>query len=120
MICNWQPLFRNNFSVTLRAQELLKFPSLLLIIIPLVIAPILEELLFRGILLEYLSRTNGVMMAVVLSSFFFSLHHLTLSQLLPAFLGGIYLGVLYLKTYSLSSTILAHVCFNMIPVFISI
>lgn len=118
VIFNWQPLSQNGFVIKIRLEELLTFKRLVFVFITLVIAPVLEELLFRGIILEYLSRTNGLFFSVLLSSLLFSLHHLTGVQLLPAFVAGLYLGVLYLKDHSLSCTILAHCCLNIVPVFV--
>lgn len=118
VVFNWYPLSQNGFVIKIRLEELLTFKRLVFVFITLVIAPVLEELLFRGIILEYLSRTNGLFFSVLLSSLLFSLHHLTGVQLLPAFVAGLYLGVLYLKGHSLSCTILAHCCLNIVPVFV--
>ncbi len=84
------------------------------VISSLVLAPLLEELLFRGIIQEYLCRKNGFILSVLITSFLFSVHHLTISQLVYTFLAGVYFGILYYKTQSLSYSIIAHSFYNLL------
>lgn len=78
------------------------------------VAPVCEELFFRGLLQTFLvkelgSRTRAVLIAAML----FALVHLSVVQTLPAlFLMGILLGVLYERTGSLVAVILVHSLFN--------
>ena len=84
------------------------------VISSLIFAPVLEELLFRGIIQEYLCRKNSFILSVVLASLLFSVHHLTFSQFVTAFLGGLYFGVLYYKTQSLTYSMVAHSYYNLL------
>ena len=85
-----------------------------------VLAPLLEELLFRGIIQEYLCRKNSFILSVLITSFLFSVHHLAISQLVYTFLAGLYYGVLYYKTQSLTSSIIAHSFYNLLCFFVII
>jgi len=74
-----------------------------------------EEMIFRGIILEgLLARMGlGVVSAVMISAFLFGLAHLIPHRRLApfslwAFWEGIFLGILYVKTHSLSVVMLAH------------
>ena len=84
----------------------------------LLLAPFIEEFAFRGVVLEYLRRANGVVVAVLWSSVLFSLYHMTPSQFLPAFFAGIFFSVLYLCTKSLPYVVIAHFVYNLACFFI--
>lgn len=84
-----------------------------LIAYAVIIAPILEELIFRKILLEKL-KPFGPKIAIVLSALSFALVHGNLSQLLYAFVLGIFFGYIAYTTGSIKLTILIHVSVNFI------
>ena len=92
--------------------------NILFVIEALVLAPFIEEFAFRGVVLEYLRRANGVVVAVLWSSVLFSLYHMTPSQFLPAFFAGIFFSVLYLCTKSLPYVVIAHFVYNLACFFI--
>jgi membrane protease YdiL (CAAX protease family) len=75
-----------------------------------VCAPLIEEVLFRGLLLESLRR-SGRRRALWLSGVAFSVWHLNPSALRYYALMGVLLGWLYLKR-GLACSIAAHVAFN--------
>jgi hypothetical protein len=73
-----------------------------------------EELLFRGLIQNDLSRLFGWRWGLILSSAFFSIMHLTwrsVPELLFVFVAGLIFGSLYLKTRGLYLSILVH-CMN--------
>ena len=72
-----------------------------------VLAPIFEELIFRGMILQTLSKYNK-MFAIVVTSLLFGLLHLNITQAIPAFFMSLILCYMCLKTDSLLVTILAH------------
>lgn len=76
-----------------------------------VVAPITEELLFRGAILNTLSR-YGTVFAVVISSLLFSLLHMNLDQIPFTFLAGLIFGFLAIKTGSTVYPILLHAINN--------
>ncbi len=77
-----------------------------------IMAPLTEELFFRGLLLHGFRLRYGRTKAMVASAAFFSLAHLTPNQLIPAFLAGIFLAWLLLETRSLWLTLFTHAVFN--------
>lgn len=81
-----------------------------------IIIPILEELLFRGIIAGQLQVWCGMGVAVLLSSIAFGMMHLNIVQFVYAFLCGIALGILYCKTNKLMLCMLAHGLANLIVV----
>lgn len=81
-----------------------------------VVAPIAEELFFRGVALNAWAREYGVRRAVVLSALLFALIHLSLAAFIPIFVLGLLLAVIYRRTGNLASNIALHATFNAIGV----
>lgn len=77
-----------------------------------VIAPITEELLFRGLILRGLLRHYPANKAVLLSALMFAFVHLNPWQFTGAFVFGILSGFLYLWTGSLIPCLASHAIFN--------
>lgn len=86
-------------------------PVWLVALTTVVVAPILEELIFRKLLLERL-RGLGDVSAVLLSALAFSLFHLNLYQMLYAFVLGMVFACVVLVTGSVRDPILLHMIIN--------
>jgi membrane protease YdiL (CAAX protease family) len=80
-----------------------------------VVAPLTEETLFRGIFLHGFLANYSTGPAVVLSALFFAVLHLNPWQFFGAFFLGLYLALLYVWTRSLSACILGHALANGLP-----
>ncbi|MFM7267351.1 MAG: lysostaphin resistance A-like protein [Cyanobium sp.] len=78
----------------------------------IVLAPLFEETLFRGVLLPVLGRRLGVFTAVLLSAALFAAAHLSLSEFLPLFVLGCGLGWLRLRSGRLGASVLMHALWN--------
>jgi membrane protease YdiL (CAAX protease family) len=76
-----------------------------------VIPPIVEEMMFRGMILQGLRRF-GDGFAVVASAALFGLYHGNLAQTVFAFLCGLVLGFVVIRTNSLLPSILIHAVNN--------
>jgi membrane protease YdiL (CAAX protease family) len=76
------------------------------------VAPLCEELLFRGYLYPVAKKFTGPWLAACSSALFFAAAHGNLSALLPLFLFGLLLVWIYEKTGSLWAPIAVHFCFN--------
>lgn len=74
-------------------------------------APIVEEFVFRGVILGLLKR-YGDRFAIFISAILFGLIHANIEQFIYAFLIGLYFGFVLVKTKSLWTTILLHSLFN--------
>lgn len=73
---------------------------------------VLEELLFRGAVLQGL-RPAGERTALLLSALFFMVSHSSPAQWLPAFGAGLLFGWMALATGTLHWGILSHFCYNL-------
>lgn len=74
--------------------------------------PILEEVLFRGIILDGFLARYKPGKAIFWSAFLFGLFHLNPWQFIPGFFTGLLLGYIYWKTRSLIPVILVHIVNN--------
>ena len=77
-----------------------------------VLAPLFEETLFRGVLLPVLARRWGAWAGVAMSALTFALAHLSLGELLPLLLLGLGLGWLRLRSGRLAPCVLMHALWN--------
>ena len=76
-----------------------------------ILAPLLEELLCRGMMLRGIAHFSGPRKAIFWSAFLFALIHLNPWQAVPAFALGLLFGWLYYRTGCLWLTIFLH-CLN--------
>ena len=76
------------------------------------IAPVAEEILFRGILVPLLMKRLGAGPAVILSSVLFALVHLHAPSFFPLFVLATGLALAYIYTGSLWVPIMMHALFN--------
>ncbi|WP_448564559.1 CPBP family intramembrane glutamic endopeptidase [Trichothermofontia sp.] len=75
-------------------------------------APLFEEFLFRGFLLASLTPFVSVNGAIAASALVFAVAHLSLSEVLPLFVLGLVLGVVYTRSQNLLAPMLLHGLWN--------
>ena len=85
---------------------------LLAIIVVWIIAPICEEIVFRGIVLEGLLKKYSYKKAIFFSALLFSISHKNMPQFVNTFFFGLLISYLYYKTHSLKLCIFAHILNN--------
>jgi len=78
------------------------------------IVPILEEMIFRGTLLNDFLKCYTPAKAIVIGSIIFSLIHINPAQMITAFILGLLAGWLYYKTNNLLPGIITHAVINAI------
>lgn len=77
-------------------------------IVGAIIAPIAEEMLFRGLLYQWLRNHTGAVAAILLSGAIFSVVHFIPVLFLPLFVVGVVLAAVFELTRSLWITITLH------------
>jgi uncharacterized protein len=92
-------------------------PLALVVLLAVVVAPLTEEVVFRGVLFRALADRVNLTVALLLSSVIFSVIHIevVVSQpvaLLGLFTVGVLLGVAYHLTGNLMVPVLGHAVFN--------
>ena len=107
MLGNYQEIEENVFVAS----------PVLVIVQTVVLAPISEELLFRGILLRRLQQyIHGFWVPALISSAIFGIYHMNLAQGIFAFLFGLFICAIYDKFRNLWAAIALHIGGNLISV----
>lgn len=89
----------------------LHFITLLLMLS--VAAPVYEEIMFRGFLLNSFKNETGIIFTAILSSILFGIVHFNLLQGIAAGFLGLYLAFLTLRSKSILPAIAAHIVNNL-------
>jgi uncharacterized protein len=79
-----------------------------------VIAPVIEELIFRGIILHGFRKNYHAATAVIISALLFSLFHLNPWQMPATFLLGLLLGWIMIRTRNILLAIIGHAINNLL------
>lgn len=116
-----------NTTVGSNVQLLQNIPAIFMILVAIVIAPIVEELFFRGFFFEI---TDNIKTSVycINSAFWFSLLHLqnlesplyAIYNLSVVFMSGFLFAFIYRKTQWIGTNIIAHATANGIAIFLII
>ena len=94
------------------------FGTKVLVALPAILeAPILEELVFRGVVFRGLARSMPPWGAIALSGFVFALVHVNAATFIPLWMLGAAFAWLYWRTGTLLAPIAAHFLFNLINFF---
>ncbi|MGH4138415.1 CPBP family intramembrane glutamic endopeptidase [Clostridium sp.] len=102
-----------------QAFEEIAISPIVLMLSVAVIAPIYEEVIFRGILLKGMASKINPKLALIISALFFALVHMNIPQGINAFLLGLLIGSVYLNRASIYLCIFAHFVNNSIAISIS-
>jgi len=92
-------------------------PIVILILGVGIIAPIVEELIFRGFVFARLRSVFSIWSAIIIQAIFFAVFHGNIIQISYAFFIGIILGILVYKSNSLYPAIILHILNNTMSVF---
>lgn len=87
--------------------------SLISLVYIVLIAPIGEELVFRGVILNYMKKHVSFLTANIFQGVFFGIYHLNVVQGIYAFLLGMLLGWIAEKYGSIRESILLHMAVNL-------
>lgn len=105
---------KNLFSI--QSMSVIAVPKWITATVPtMLFAPILEELLFRGLIFPN-NRKLGELFAIIMSGIFFGLWHQNLPQIFATGTFGMFSAFLYLKTKSIYPSMVAHFLNNLIVV----
>lgn len=104
---SWMQTYQQNSGVLTSGNGVV---SLLATVI---MAPILEEVVFRGLIYGRLKKGMPAVVAALISAFAFGLMHGTIIWMMYAFVLGIVLVVVFERFHSLLANILLHFAFNL-------
>ena len=98
---------RDAFSMALGQTSIFTFAMMV------IAAPILEEVLFRGLILDGLLRQYSPSTAILISSFLFAVAHLNPWQFVTGMVLGLFMGWVYYRSRSLLAVIIIHAAANL-------
>lgn len=109
---DWIPGIMDDYAALMEQAGLGEL-SLLSSLATLVMAPLGEEIVFRGMTLNLAGRlTKKFWIANIIQAFCFGLAHMNIVQGTYAFIMGLILGYIYKRYNSIIATIIAHLAFN--------
>lgn len=80
----------------------------ILVLLAVILAPIVEEIIFRGCLYRFLKSQTAILPAQIISGFLFSLIHGNLYSFAPLLI----VGILLARVYERSGSIIVSICFH--------
>ncbi len=90
--------------------------QILMIVYAIIVGPLVEEVIFRGVLLPTLSNKVNLYFGVIVSTLVWSLLHFQLNVIIFTFIFGIILSYQYIYSKSLWTSYLTHVLKNSMAV----
>jgi len=99
------------------AQGLMSGSLPIMILSTVIVAPIVEEVVFRGLIFSRLKKSMNVWVAIVISSLFFALMHGQLLWMIYAFFLGVLLAIIAEHLNTIGASIILHMAFNLVGVF---
>ncbi|SFC18696.1 CPBP family intramembrane glutamic endopeptidase [Butyrivibrio sp. YAB3001] len=108
-------LFVEN-TVSAISQDVLAMPMWSMILAIGIFGPFVEEIVFRGVILQSYQRTGRIIGSIVLSSVLFGMMHMNFNQFAYGAVMGIMLALLVEATGSVLSSFIAHAVFNTVEV----
>jgi uncharacterized protein len=103
-----------------RAFEQMASGTFAMVVSVCILAPVLEEMLFRGVLLRSFLQQYPRWVAIAYSAIFFGAAHLNVYQFVLAFLVGLLLGWLFERSRSLIPCMALHAALNVSVVVIGV
>lgn len=86
--------------------------DVIMMVAVVLIAPIVEEIVFRGLILSRLRRALPGWLSVVITALLFGACHAQIAWMLYAFVLGLFFGFVDLKAKSIWPSLCAHLLFN--------
>jgi membrane protease YdiL (CAAX protease family) len=111
IIQNILPEYKQQEIVLNFKSNLLKDKALLLHV--LIIAPVVEEIIFRGYIYRILKTKIPIILAIIISSTLFSLIHYNVLSFILLFVLSIFLTYIYERNGSIMCPIIIHSLFNL-------
>jgi len=108
-IADWYFNYLDSTSFLATSSKTYFYQYVILFVLVAVLVPIIEEIIFRGAFIERLAAKYSYKTALIASAIIFGLLHV---DVLGAAMVGLVLGVIYLKTKSLTVPVLLHVLNN--------
>lgn len=116
-LSTYSSFFKNNLIELNNSMSILDENFLFALISAVILAPLMEELIFRGIIFNEAEKYKKGAFPIIISAILFGLLHINPLHIVAASFSGIILGIVYSKTRSLKITIFMHALNNLLSCF---
>lgn len=99
-------------------NEVVEMNMIFLILSSVIVGPLVEELIFRNILINKLLFFNNKIVAIILASFIFAIMHSGIINIIYTFILGIILNTVYIKGKNLLYPLIIHSSANFVVLFL--
>jgi len=111
IITSFISTFRGQVVENATSEFISSVPIWLVILLTVILAPIIEEIIFRKVFIDVLG-VYGDRLAILVSAIAFGIFHGNFSQVVYAALVGLIFGYIYTKTRRIKYTIFLHMLLN--------
>ena len=101
------------------AEQMFGESGIVVLLATLIAAPVMEELIFRGLCYGRIRQFTGKGMTILLTGLLFGLYHMNLVQFIYATVMGIFFALLYERYRDIRLTMAAHFAANLCAVGLS-
>lgn len=106
-------VFKEAFAKYMYLSEFITNTNIVIAILGVgIIGPIIEEVIFRGLIFNELRNIMPIPVVIVVQGMLFGIYHFNLLQFIYAALTGVLLGIIYVLTKSLWVPIFIHIVNN--------
>ena len=110
--------FCNMIIIRINTSEVVQVNKLFLILSSVIVGPIVEEIIFRYILVSKLEKFNNRIVTILLASLIFALMHNGIINIIYTFILGVILNTIYMKNKNLLYPLIVHSSANLITLFL--
>lgn len=116
-LANYFPFIKNSLESYIQHVNFYGENSLISFISVVILAPISEEIIFRGVIFNEAAKYKGGAFPIIISALLFGLAHGEPVQIVYATMIGLILGFVYSKTHSLPIVMFLHMLNNLLSSF---
>jgi len=110
---HWKPVAQSAVQLLQQHQNAPNYQTLVIGMLAIFIAPVIEEMLFRGVLYPCIKQAGYPGVALWGTSLFFAATHANMATLVPLMVFAMVLTWLYEKFDNLAAPMIAHSLFNL-------
>lgn len=112
-------IFKEAFQRFMFLAEMMRNTNIIISILGIgIIGPVIEEIIFRGLLFDELKKVMPVSLVIIIQGVAFGIYHFNIIQFIYATLIGLLLGVVYALTKNIWPMIIIHIVNNICALFI--
>lgn len=111
--------FCNMIIFKINTTEVISMNILFLILSSVIVGPLVEEIIFRYILVRKLEKFNNKIATILIASFIFAIMHGGIINIIYSFLLGVILNTIYVKYKNLLYPLIVHCSANFMSLFLT-